>query len=58
LEDSREREEEARAACASLEAQLASLKETYLKGVKASVQSIRQCRDKYLPANASTAESD
>jgi len=58
LEDSREREEEARDSCASLEAQLASLKETYLKGVKASVESIRLCRDKYLPANASNAEAD
>ena len=54
LEDSREREEEALSTRAALESQLMSLKETYLKGVKASVQSIRQCRDKYLPTNSSS----
>ena len=49
LRASRAREEQATS-------QLTSLKETYLKGVKASVQSIRQCRDKYLPTNSAPDE--
>ena len=49
LQESREREEKA-------SDQLASLKETYLRGVKASVQSIRQCRDKYLPTSTGPDE--
>jgi len=49
LRVSRAREEQANS-------QLTSLKETYLKGVKASVQSIRQCRDKYLPTNSAPDE--
>ena len=42
VEEARRGEETAREAAAELEMQLASLKETYLNGVRASVQSIRQ----------------
>jgi len=55
LEESQEREEESQAARSALEEQMGSLKETYLKGVKASVQSIRQCRNRYLPTGSANA---
>ena len=55
LEESQEREEKSQAARSALEEQMGSLKETYLKGVKASVQSIRQCRDRYLPTGSANA---
>ncbi|EKX32708.1 hypothetical protein GUITHDRAFT_148425 [Guillardia theta CCMP2712] len=48
-EEERRRREE-------LERQVMSLKETYLQGVKASVQSIRLCRDRYLPANGQSKQ--